>query len=40
MDAPPEAWAVETSKDAERWRFFGKVWKWPVTMPPCAKTAW
>ena len=29
MDAPPEAWAIETSKDAERWRFFGKVWKWP-----------
>ena len=29
MDAPPEAWAVETSKDGERWRFYGKAWKWP-----------
>jgi hypothetical protein len=27
--APPEAWAVETSKDGERWRFYGKAWKWP-----------
>jgi hypothetical protein len=24
-----ECWAVETSKDAERWRFFGKAWKSP-----------
>jgi hypothetical protein len=24
-----ECWAVETSKDGERWRFFGKVWKQP-----------
>jgi len=23
------AWAVETSKDAERWRFFGKGWTRP-----------
>lgn len=22
-----ESWAVETSKDGERWRFFGKGWK-------------
>ena len=22
-------WAVETSKDGERWRFFGKAWKQP-----------
>jgi hypothetical protein len=22
-------WAVETSKDGERWRFFGKAWKKP-----------
>ena len=22
-------WAVETSKDGERWRFFGKAWKRP-----------
>ena len=29
VDAPPEAWAVETSKDGERWRFYGKAWKWP-----------
>lgn len=29
MEAPPEAWAVETSKDGERWRFYGKAWKWP-----------
>lgn len=29
VEAPPEAWAVETSKDGERWRFFGKAWKWP-----------
>jgi hypothetical protein len=24
-----ECWAVETSKDGDRWRFFGKVWKQP-----------
>jgi hypothetical protein len=24
-----ECWAVETSKDGERWRFFGKAWKSP-----------
>ena len=24
-----ECWAVETSKDGERWRFFGKAWKQP-----------
>lgn len=24
-----ECWIVETSKDAERWRFFGKAWKRP-----------
>lgn len=24
-----ECWIVETSKDAERWRFFGKAWKQP-----------
>lgn len=24
-----ECWAVETSKDGERWRFFGKGWKAP-----------
>ena len=29
MGAPPEAWAVETSKDGERWRFYGKAWKRP-----------
>ena len=29
MEAPPEAWAVETSKDGERWRFYGRAWKWP-----------
>jgi hypothetical protein len=29
MEPPPEAWAVETSKDGERWRFYGKAWKWP-----------
>jgi hypothetical protein len=29
MEPPPEVWAVETSKDGERWRFFGKAWKWP-----------
>lgn len=23
------AWAVETSKDGERWRFFGKAWARP-----------
>jgi hypothetical protein len=23
------AWAVETSKDGERWRFFGKAWTRP-----------
>jgi hypothetical protein len=23
------AWAVETSKDGERWRFFGKAWAKP-----------
>lgn len=26
---PEESWAVETSKDGERWRFFGKAWKRP-----------
>ena len=24
-----ECWIVETSKDGERWRFFGKAWKLP-----------
>ena len=24
-----ECWIVETSKDGERWRFFGKAWKEP-----------
>jgi hypothetical protein len=24
-----ECWAVETSKDGERWRFFGRAWKSP-----------
>lgn len=24
-----EAWIVETSKDGERWRFFGKAWVLP-----------
>ena len=24
-----DCWAVETSKDGERWRFFGKAWKMP-----------
>ena len=24
-----ECWAVETSKDGEKWRFFGKAWKSP-----------
>jgi hypothetical protein len=24
-----ECWIVETSKDGERWRFFGKAWKAP-----------
>ncbi len=24
-----ECWAVETSKDGEHWRFFGKAWKQP-----------
>jgi hypothetical protein len=24
-----ECWAVETSRDGERWRFFGKAWKAP-----------
>jgi hypothetical protein len=24
-----ECWVVETSKDGERWRFFGKAWKRP-----------
>ncbi|MGH2597259.1 MAG: hypothetical protein ACRDH7_15050 [Actinomycetota bacterium] len=24
-----ECWIVETSKDAERWRFFGRAWKRP-----------
>ena len=24
-----ECWVVETSKDGERWRFFGKAWKSP-----------
>lgn len=23
------AWAIETSKDSERWRFFGKAWTGP-----------
>lgn len=24
-----ECWIVETSRDGERWRFFGKAWKLP-----------
>jgi hypothetical protein len=24
-----ECWAVETSKDGDRWRYFGKAWKSP-----------
>lgn len=24
-----ESWAVETSRDGERWRFFGRAWKQP-----------
>jgi hypothetical protein len=24
-----ECWIVETSKDGEKWRFFGKAWKTP-----------
>ncbi len=24
-----ECWVVETSRDGERWRFFGKAWKSP-----------
>jgi len=24
-----QCWAVETSRDGERWRFFGKAWKSP-----------
>ncbi len=24
-----ERWAVETSRDGERWRFYGKAWKKP-----------
>lgn len=24
-----ECWAVETSRDGDRWRFFGKAWKSP-----------
>jgi hypothetical protein len=24
-----ECWAVESSKDGERWRFFGRAWKSP-----------
>lgn len=24
-----ECWAVETSRDGERWRFFGRAWKAP-----------
>src|SRR5437899_598691 len=24
-----DAWIIETSKDGERWRFFGKAWVWP-----------
>jgi hypothetical protein len=24
-----ECWVVETSKDGDRWRFFGKAWKQP-----------
>ncbi|MEA2551726.1 MAG: hypothetical protein QOE25_1495 [Actinomycetota bacterium] len=24
-----ECWIVETSKDGDRWRFFGKAWKQP-----------
>jgi hypothetical protein len=24
-----ECWVVETSKDGERWRFFGRAWKFP-----------
>ena len=24
-----DCWIIETSKDGERWRFFGKAWVWP-----------
>lgn len=26
---PEECWVIETSKDGEHWRFFGKAWKAP-----------
>jgi hypothetical protein len=29
VDEPEVAWAVETSRDGERWRFFGKAWTKP-----------
>lgn len=29
MTSPHEAWIIETSKDGERWRFFGKAWVLP-----------
>lgn len=29
MVGEPEAWAVETSRDGERWRAYGRAWKWP-----------
>jgi hypothetical protein len=29
MAGNEECWAVETSRDGERWRFFGKAWKSP-----------
>lgn len=35
-----ECWAVETSRDGDRWRFFGKAWKSPgepVLMHPSVR---
>ncbi|HZD17706.1 MAG TPA: hypothetical protein VE669_06160 [Actinomycetota bacterium] len=29
MRSGEECWAVETSRDGERWRFFGRAWKGP-----------
>jgi hypothetical protein len=29
MRGNEESWAVETSKDGEKWRFLGKAWKSP-----------
>lgn len=29
MVGEPEPWAVETSRDGERWRAYGRAWKWP-----------